>query len=208
MKKVMFIIVGLFTFLTVGCSSSNQDDVSAYEKIQNKLIKMETYQCEATVKYISNKGENEYDTKQFCKSTGEYRIETISPKEVEGNIVMFDGKMIWQYNPRVEGKISLNTPDKPARHEILLSSFMENYVKSHDVSLETANFGEGKSTVFEAKIPGDEKFFSTEKLWVDNETHMPLQLVVYDKENKERIIVTYKTFEYNVKLDDSLFKLY
>lgn len=208
MEKVRFIIIAIMMILATGCTSSKKDDVSAYEKIQNKLIKMETYQCEATVKYISNKGENEYDTKQFCKTTGEYRIETIFPKDVEGNIVLFDGKMIWQYNPRVEGKISLNTPDKPARHEILLSSFMENYVKSHDVSVETADFGDGRSTVLEAKIPGDEKYFSSEKLWIDNETFLPVQLIIYDQDEKERIIVTYKTFEYNVKLDDGLFKIY
>lgn len=205
LKKILSVL--FFIPLLSGCSSGTAENEGTYEKIQKNLINMQTYQCEADVKYISNKGENDYSTKQFCKITGEYRIETNLPEDVNGNIIIFDGKMIWHYNPKVESKISVNTPDKPERREILLSSFVENYVKSQNVTVETASFDEGKCTVLEAEIPGDKKYFSTEKLWVDNDSLLPVQLVVYDTDGNERIIVTYKSFEYNPKLEDSIFKL-
>lgn len=200
-------IIFIFLLFLIFTACKEKTELSDYDKIQTKLIKMETYECEALVKYISNKGENEYSTKQYCKITGEYRIETLEPKEVKGNIILYDGNMIWQYNPNVEGKISVNSPDKPERREILLSSFIENYVKSQDVLIESANIDGGKCTVFEAKIPGDKKYFSTEKLWIDNESMLPVQLIIYDTEQKERIIVSYKSFEYNKELDNNLFNL-
>lgn len=208
MKWVKLILIISFVTVLSSCSNKNTNELSNYDKIQSNLINMKGYKCEANVKYISNKGENNYETRQYCKITGEYKIETTSPKEVEGNIILFDGKMIWQYNPRVEGKISVNMPDKPARREILLSSFVENYVKSKDVSIESSNTDEGMCTVLEAKIPGDLKFFDSEKLWVNNESKLPYQLVVYDTEGKERIMVTFKNFEFNPKFDENTFKMY
>lgn len=204
MKKAILLLFISFIMLFSGCK---EKIVSDYDKVHDKIINMDSYFCEADVKYISSKSENTFTIKQYCKMSGEYRIETISPEEVNGCIILFDGNMIWQYNKKIDSKISVNTPDKPERSEILLSSFVKNYVNSQDVAVETANIDAERATVLEAKIPGNFKYCSSEKLWVDNKTLMPLQLIIYDTDGKERIIVTYKNFEFNPKIEDDLFKI-
>ena len=206
----------LMSFVTIilvfsGCSMFKSDgstsDANAYEKIQKQLMSMKSYQSEATVKYISNKNTNEYETLQQCKITGEYRIEVTGPENVKGNITLSDGETICQFNPNVSGKIAVGTTDSPERSELFLTSFIKNYLSSKEVSLEVSNFGEGRATILEASVPGSHPYLSSEKLWVDNETHKPIQLIIYDPDGAERLVVTYKNFEYNPNLDDDLFKI-
>lgn len=202
LKAIIPVII--FVFIFMGCSN---EKISDYDKIQKKLMEMTDYSCEAEIKYISNKGENIYQTKQWASSDGRYRIETLSPDDVKGGIILFDGKMIWQYNPQINSKVSLNTPDKPERTQINIFTFLNNMVKSQDVGVESATLDESLYTVFEAKIPGSSKFFSYEKLWIENKTMLPSKLEIYDTDDKTRAEITFKNFEYNPKLEDSIFTL-
>lgn len=202
--------VALFTALLTACqgnAANTESDAirSSYEKIQKKLVNLESYQSEATVTYKSNKGANVYDTLQQCKMDGKYRIEVTGPKNVAGNVTLSDGKTISQFNPRISGKVSVGMKENPERSEIFLTSFVKNYLASQEVSVSVGNFGEGKCTVLEAVVPGNHPYLATEKLWVDNKTLNPVKLTVYDPDSGERVVVNFKTFDYNIPLEDSLF---
>ena len=205
MKFLKTVIIILSISMLVSCA--NKSSLSEYEKVQQKLMSAESYKAFAKVEYISNKGSNEYEINQIAKKTGEYRIETLKPDAVSGNLIIFDGNMVWQYNPRVDSKISVGVPDKAERKEITIFSFLENHLKSKDISVETTTENKTNFTVLEASIPGDNKYFATEKLWFDNNSLKPVKLIIYDKENKERVIVSYETFEYDVNIENDLFKI-
>ena len=177
------------------------------EKIQKRLSEMESYTCDATMKRISNKGENTYDIKQYYKSSGEYRLEIVAPENLKGNYTVFDGEKICQYNSRIDGKIIVDVPESQQRNELFLGSFIKNYMKSEDVSVAVDKMEGGKTTVLEAVIPGDNKNLATEKLGVSNDTLDPVQLIIYDKDGKERFIVNYNNFEYNVEIGADMFKV-
>lgn len=210
LRKGLLLAFAVILIIT-GCRSSNDKaptkDQTAYEKIQVQLLSMESYRSEATVEYISNKGTNSYDTFQLCKITGEYRIEVVAPENVAGNVTMSDGTTIYQFNPKISGKIAMGTKESQERSEVFVTSFLKNYLKSQEVSISVASLGAGQCTVLEASIPGDHPYLTSEKLWVDNTTLMPVKLVVYDPDGAERIVVTYKNFEYNVTLEDANFKI-
>ena len=182
-------------------------DPSTYEKIQARLQEMVTYKAEAVVRYISNKGENEYTTIQHVRMTGEYRIEVIGPENVSGNITMSNGETIYQFNENIGAKISLGTTDVKERTKILLTSFLENYLKSDETSAEVVNLEEGEITILEASISGNHQYMSRQTLWIDNKTLNPMRLIVSNSSGQETIVVTYSSFEYNIELEDSLFIL-
>ena len=202
LKKSFFI---MFVLALAGCSKAS--DTNEYATIQDKLVNMESYSCEAEVTFYSNKGENKYTINQQAKNDGRYFLETTSPDNVKGNIILFDGNMLWQYNPNLDSKISVGDKDKMERKEICLFTFLENYLKSKDVALETANIDESVYTILEAKIPGGNKYFDSEKLFINNETTLPERLVIYDTEGKERVLVTYNNFVYNPEIEDSKFNV-
>ena len=203
--KSFILIVFLITVFS-GCSIK-KDEVSTMEKIQNQLKNMESYQCTGTLTRISNKSENVYEIKQYYKSTGEYKLEMLAPEDVAGNYTVYNGESVFQYNPRIQGKVIQGVPKSQMRNELFLGCFIKNYFQSEDVTVETGNMDIQKSTVLEAVIPGENKYTATEKLWIDEETLKPLKLVIYDTEGKERYIIEYKDFEFNIDIDENIFKI-
>jgi len=182
-------------------------DATAYERIHRRLMSLETFSTQATVTYISNNSSHTYETTQHGRISGEYRIEVTSPENVAGNTTIFDGTTIAQFNPRVNGRVSQTTTEAPERLEILLTSFIRNFVTSTEVSITAANLDEGLTTVMEATVPGDHPYMATQSLWVNNETLQPVQMKVFDQNGVERIIVVFNTFEYNVNIEDEMFRV-
>lgn len=209
MKKTTFFLLTafLFLFLFTSCGSKPEKPLTEMEKIQKQLNEMNGYQCSAQMTRISNKGENVYGIKQYFKSTGEYRLELISPETVSGNYSVFDGNKICQYNPRVTGKIIKEVPASKQRNELFLGQFMKNYMQSEEVSVAAMAIEESQCTVLEAVIPGTDPNLATEKLWIDNETLKPVQFIIYNTDGKERYVLQYTDFEYDPIFDEKLFQI-
>lgn len=197
------------TALTLsGCGSPIVQQKSLYERISDTLTSLESYEATATVRYYSNNSSNAYETKQQCLTTGEYRVEILSPSEGAGNITVYDGNVITQFNPLVGGKKTFGKVDKPDRYEIFLTSFIRNHLAGQEVTIACiANPDDERFTTLEAVVPGDNPYLATERLVIDNETLKPVELIILDPQGEERISVTYKEIEYNVKLDESVFTL-
>ena len=188
-------------------ASCGKTEMTAMEKVQKQISEMESYKCAATLTRISNKGEMTYETVQYNKSSGEYRLEITSPESMKGNFAVYDGTTISQYNAKTDETVTLDMPKGQNGDELFLCSFVRNYLQSEDVAVDTAvNLDESQCTMLEAVVPGGNKYIATEQLWVDNETLMPLKFVIYDEQGNERYVITYNEFEYNPKIEDSVFK--
>jgi outer membrane lipoprotein-sorting protein len=208
----LLLCAAVMLFTNAACFGTNEKPVtekeqSAYEKIQQTLVGMKSYRCKAIVEYKANKGSNSYETLQHSRVTGEYRVEVTGPDKGAGSVTCSDGNKIYPYSTKANGRVALSVKETQERSEIFLTTFLKNYLNSQEVSVSVANLGKGKCTVLEAVVPGTHPYLASEKLWIDNETFKPVQLIIYDPEEKERIIVTYMDFEYNVELEDTLFTI-
>lgn len=210
MKRILFLIMTLVIFIT-GCSKliTNEEEgqMSNYKSINEFINNLDTYAAVTNITYISNDNKNTYKTLQYCRKTGEYRTEIINPDNVTGNITMFDGKIIYQYNPSVSDSIQITSQETSERSEIFLTSFIKNYAMSKEVSVSVSNFDNNEFTVIEAIIPGNHPYMSNEKLWINNDTLLPKKLVVYDYNQIERIIVEFEEFVFNPILEDKIFSV-
>ena len=214
-KKLLAVLAALMLALslTTGCGSSgdfrgpaNAEELSAFENVHRMLFGMQSFRAIATVEYRSNRGVNIYETVQHARITGEYRIEVTAPAHVAGSVTVSDGQQIQQFNSRVNGRVSLMVQETPERSEIFITSFIRNYQQSEEViSISVADMEDGVRTVLEAIIPGQHPYLNLARLWVDNNTLLPVKLVIFDADGAERIVVTYHVFEYNVVLEDGLF---
>ncbi|MDR1209180.1 MAG: hypothetical protein LBK41_02540 [Clostridiales bacterium] len=183
------------------------EEKSLYERISDTLTSLTSYEATATVRYYSNNSSNAYRTKQQCLATGEYRVEVLSPSEGSGNITVFDGKTIYQYNPLAGGKVSVGTTETPERSEIFLTSFIRNHLAGREVTIAVSSeYGDPELyTALDAVIPGDNPYLASERLIIDNKTLLPVELVIMDEKGEERVAVTYHEVEYNVSLEKKLF---
>ena len=216
MKTRLWAILALILALTLlpACGTggglrgpADASEITAFERIQRMLFELQTYRAIATVEYRSNKGTNIYETVQHARITGEYRIEVTAPENAAGSVTTNNGQQIHQFNSRVNGRVSLMVQETPERSEIFLTSFIRNYKQSEEVSVSVADMDEGVRTVLEANIPGGHPYLSVARLWVDNETLQPVKMVIFDGDGAERVVVTYRVFEYNIVLDDGLFAI-
>lgn len=207
----MLLAVLLLLVTVSGCRALPRHDMvdnrSSFEKVHERLVGLQTYRAEATVEYISNRGSNVYEILQQASIDGRYRIEVTGPENVAGNVTTFDGQTVAQANPRVSGRVAMSVRENPERSEIFLTSFIRNYLGSKDVSISVSSFGQGSFTVMETVVPGNHPYLASQRLWVDNQTLNPARLTIYDREGGERVIVNFKSFEYNVEFDDSVFSL-
>jgi len=194
-------IISLFA----GCKMRSTKELSPMEKIQKRYMGLDSYESLVKVTYISKQGKNEYKMKHYYKRSGEYRIEIVEPQNLAGIVTIFDGQKVMQANPKIEGKAIVEIEKSPYREEILLGNFLKNYFQSQEVSIEVGKMGEGEVTVLETQIPGDNPLLSYGRLWVDNESHDPIYMILYDNKQEKRIVVQYEEFMYNKTLDDRLF---
>ena len=206
MKKYLSLFLSFSLLFTIA-ACSREEPLSELESIQKHLAEMEGYTCTATLTRTNERGEQTYETKQYCKSTGEYRLELTAPENVAGNYTVFDGERICQYNPRLDSSIIRDIPESQHRNELFLSQFIQNYMQSEGVSVETAALDESRCIVLEAIIPGNDAALASEKLWVDRESLLPVRFVIYDAEGEERYSMDYSSFEFDPQFDDTLFTI-
>lgn len=206
MKKILSILLSFSLLFTI-VACSREEPLSELETIQKQLAEMDGYTCTATLTRINDRGEQTYETKQYCKATGEYRLELTAPENVAGNYTIFDGSRICQYNPRLDSSIIKDIPESQHRNELFLNQFIANYMQSEGVSVETATLEESRCVVLEAVIPGNDANLSSEKLWVDRTSLLPVRFIIYDAEGAERYCMDYSSFEFNPQFDDALFTI-
>lgn len=206
MKKYLSLFLSFSLLFTIA-ACSREEPLSELESIQKQLAEMQGYTCTATLTRTNDRGEQTYETKQYCKSTGEYRLELTAPENVAGNYTVFDGERICQYNPRLDSSIIRDIPESQHRNELFLSQFIQNYMQSEGVSVETAALDESRCIVLEAIIPGNDAALASEKLWVDRESLLPVRFVIYDAEGEERYSMDYSSFEFDPQFDDPLFTI-
>lgn len=207
-----FYTIALSLILSFGFSGckKQEETLPPIEAIQKQLLEMEGYSCTATLTRISNKGENVYETIQNVKTTGEYKLELISPEAVAGNYTLYDGEKICQYNPKLDEAIVKDVPIDQARNELFLNQFIKNYLQSTELQSETIEsneIDESLSIILEASITGTDPAIQFEKLWIDHETLLPIRLVLYDNNHEERYIIDYNEFIYNPEFSENLFQI-
>ncbi len=203
MKKIFFALIlclGLCGCLTEG------EQLSDYDRINKTLSEMEGYSAVCDVSVRTNKGKAEYVTEVKAERSGKYKLTGIEPEDVKNVEILFDGNMIWLYNPNIENKLQVAAKDSDMRRELILFTFLKNESRgSEESTVSAAAAGEEKYITLEAKIPRGDKNYSREELFVETKKGEPKRLVIYDKNGEEYLTAEFSEFEYNPKFDEGEF---
>jgi len=206
MSRIISLLL-ICVLLTACRGVAPEPEPTTYQKIHDRLVNLQTFRARASVEYISNKGTNIYETIQHGRITGEYRIEVTGPENVAGSVTSFDGQHIYQFNSRINGRVTILTSETKERSEIFIASFIHNWQNGQESSVTVTNMEESQYTILEATIPGEHPYLAIQKLWFCNESLLPSRMVIYDASGSERVIVSYHSFEYNIELDNALFSV-
>lgn len=209
MRKTIFVCFVCFTIIFTVCSCQTEGDPSEKTTdIKEELINIESYSCGAKIKVASNNGSNDYYVNIAWQKDGRYRIKTEQPKILTGNIILFDGKGLWQYNTNVESKISIvgANPDFEGKNKVFISEFMKNYLNGSN-STQNEIFKDGKNYLVLSAEPNYGKYFAKQTLWIDSNEKVPVKLETYNDENKPIFIAEFFDFKFNEKFSEDIFDI-
>ena len=184
-------ITMIFVF-TVGCTNKEYTADELYEDFKDQISKVSSYTCIAKVEAIGNKENTTYIFKHTYKKPDYYKLEVKSPKNLKGTTIEYKNNKIIINNPNINDTVEFKNINNDARY-LFIGDFINNYRKDENTKLELTE----NELKIEVKIPGNNKYFNKQILYVNNKTKTPDKMEIVDNEENPRFIVTYEGFKYN-----------
>ena len=184
-------ITMIFVF-TVGCTNKEYTADELYEDFKDQISKVSSYTCIAKVEAIGNKENTTYIFKHTYKKPDYYKLEVKSPKNLKGKTLEYKNNKIIINNPNINDTVEFKNINNDARY-LFIGDFINNYRKDENTKLELTE----NELKIEVKIPGNNKYFNKQILYVNNKTKTPDKMEIVDNEENPRFIVTYEGFKYN-----------
>lgn len=184
-------ITMIFVF-TVGCTNKEYTADELYEDFKDQISKVSSYTCIAKVEAIGNKENTTYIFKHTYKKPDYYKLEVKSPKNLKGKTIEYKNNKIIINNPNINDTVEFKDINNDARY-LFIGDFINNYRKDENTKLELTE----NELKIEVKIPGNNKYFNKQILYVNNKTKTPDKMEIVDNEENPRFIVTYEGFKYN-----------
>lgn len=196
MKNKWFILLASFITMifvfTVGCTNKEYTSDELYEDFKDQISKVSSYTCIAKVEAIGNKENTTYIFKHTYKKPDYYKLEVKSPKNLKGKTIEYKNNKIIINNPNINDTVEFKNINNDARY-LFIGDFINNYRKDENTKLELTE----NELKIEVKIPGNNKYFNKQILYVNNKTKTPDKMEIVDNEENPRFIVTYEGFKYN-----------
>ena len=177
---------------TVGCTNKEYTADELYEDFKYQISKVSSYTCIAKVEAIGNKENTTYIFKHTYKKPDYYKLEVKSPKNLKGKTIEYKNNKIIINNPKINDTVEFKNINNDARY-LFIGDFINNYRKDENTKLELTE----NELKIEVKIPGNNKYFNKQILYVNNKTKTPDKMEIVDNEENPRFIVTYEDFKYN-----------
>ena len=184
-------ITMIFVF-TVGCTNKEYTADELYEDFKDQISKVSSYTCIAKVEAIGNKENTTYIFKHTYKKPDYYKLEVKSPKNLKGKTIEYKNNKIIINNLKINDTVEFKNINNDARY-LFIGDFINNYRKDENTKLELTE----NELKIEVKIPGNNKYFNKQILYVNNKTKTPDKMEIVDNEENPRFIVTYEGFKYN-----------
>ena len=184
-------ITMIFVF-TVGCTNKEYTADELYEDFKDQISKVSSYTCIAKVEAIGNKENTTYIFKHTYKKPDYYKLEVKSPKNLKGKTIEYKNNKIIINNPKINDTVEFKNINNDARY-LFIGDFINNYRNDENTKLELTE----NELKIEVKIPGNNKYFNKQILYVNNKTKTPYKMEIVDNKENPRFIVTYEDFKYN-----------
>ena len=196
MKKGIIAMAVILMMTMCGCQKDNHKE---YSKIYENYGDIKNYSADIDVMVVSSDGETKYSAKQYYMAPDLYRLDYTS-EDMQGISCVLSGENLSFMDK--EGNVTDFRGYVPnEKYYIFLNDFMERYCKSEDAK---SSVEKGK-TVLEVLGEEDDPNRAKMRLWVDNKSYIPIKLVTYNDKDEERVIVEFKNFKMNTKIDKKLF---
>jgi len=143
-------------------------------------------------------------THEHHQGRGRYRIEYLAPRQARGRLVISDGRIRWQYEPR-SGRTLISSTDTADFSEEFLSFSLSLLLSNYRLSLEPHPSTVAGRKAYVLSIIPKYRGKPTRRLWVDVATGLVLKTERAHSDGAPASISAYSEIQYRSGLPDSLF---
>lgn len=205
MKLRLISLLVIAIIIVTACSPKTDEEI--FYDAQKKILNLNSYVCETEVKLQGNKQPSVFTAKQWYMAPDKYRIEILSPENLNGKTTIYNGKKAFVYHPRIgQNWMMQNSPDS-LEEKTFLGSFMENFINSEEVKISRKKINKKEYLFLETEIPGNNPYFNKKVLWLDIEKYHPYMLQILDNKGQVRVDIKYYNFKFNEKFNEETFNI-
>lgn len=197
---LVVIVMALFS----GCTEMSDEQIAQKMKEKQDSIK----DFSATMVITSDfGGKSEMaKAKMMNKMPDKNRIEYLEPAEMAGQIMVNDGKTIWNYNPTKNEVTRMDMPEIGKLSEQDYTRSIKELLNQTDISCLGTDKFEGRSVYIIKASPKNGSMGIRYNMLVDSENWMPLKMEMFDKNDKLMTSIEYRDIKFNTGISDSEFE--
>ncbi len=203
-RKVISMLIIVCVIFT-GCGVLKQKQ--GFEEVNRRIQKLEAYTCDVKMRVSNNKSTMEYNLKHYYKSPDKYRIEVLAPKELAGQVTIYNGSSSYIYHPDINQYLITENFSSSVDYNAFTGSFMNHIKKTEGIKVSSEKNGEKELIALEFEVPEPNSYMCTEKLWIDVKNAVPVKAEIYGNDGKTNVEVYYDNFVYNPVLRDEDFEI-
>ena len=195
-------------FLSAGCVDDQVSAEEIAEQMQQKndLIEDSSFTLHMTMSLM---GEETVIEQDMIQKKEKSRTVIRQPAEQEGMVSVYNGETMWTYDPHQNTVVIMDVPhiDMDMDYVGMISQFLNE----SDLSFSGIEKIDGRTSfimILEPKEEGssDAIFTGNLKVWVDEETWMPLKYDMYDNEGNVIVSVEVRDLQVNTGISDDVFE--
>ncbi|MGB9929233.1 MAG: LolA family protein [Methanosarcina sp.] len=212
-KEFRLILVLGFITTAIFASGCTEKNLSA-EEIAAQMLDKEnsTQDYSYTMHMTSYIGEKtqEIEYKTMFKKPNMIKSTATEPGKQNQTVSVSNGKFLWIYVPDTNTvtKITLSKVSEPTRNDY--ADIINEFLNGTDITLLGVESIDGRATYLLETTPketdGDHKLIHKTKIWVDQETWMPIRYGVYNGNGNLTMKLEIRDLTVNTGIPDSEFE--
>lgn len=206
MNKTISIIIIFSMILFTGCVDMSAEQIA--KEVQEKYESIEDYRG-TVITSTSFEGQSMQMEADFMYKMPENKFkQEIKTGKEAGSIVVSNGKTMWSYYPRNNEVVVMELLEIEEPGQVAFGDLIQDMLEKNDVKLLGSDKIDGRNTQILEVVPrnNDMIFAMKQKMWIDEETWMPLRIEIFDNEDKMITSMEYRNVEFNTGIPDSEFE--
>lgn len=197
----------MISLSAVGCTRSFSDrDMDIYEKIHKHYNKLESFSADIDLTVFSNKTENRYFVSQKFKAPDKYFTRVTDGDGTFSVTTITNHDKTKTFADGSE--YSLIIPSEEYVNLLFINHFLKAYYMSKETSISVdSSLTKSDKTILDVKLSDNDLSIKSISLSIDNKTLLPHSLTACGTDDKKLFVATFDNFNYNDKVDDSIFNI-
>ncbi len=193
----------LTTIVLAGCGGKNANSI--VQDLDNVVNKMESYQGSGTMTLHTGQQPQKYKVEVWYQKPDYYRISLTNEKRDITQIVLRNNEGVFVLTPQLNKSYRFQSDWPKNQGQVYLyQTLIQSIVMDN-----SRQFTEDKgSYVFDVMAANYQNgSFARQKIWLDQKDYHPKQVEVSDTSGNKMVEVTFDTFEFGKKFDNSAFDM-